>query len=424
MKMLHPVWTLVYSALFLSLPAKVSAGNAPCDTSFFNEVICPGQTYFIAGTIFDAQNSTGSILLPSASWDGTDSVVVVQLTLSPPVTHTIQATFCNNEALFVNGHIYDAGTPSGSELLPGAADGGCDSLIVIDLTFLSPAHRHLQQTICSNDTVWVNNQAYDQHYYLGMETITAGAANGCDSIILVDLTVIPAPSDTLELFLCPGESTTINGTLYNQSRISGLEILPNAAENGCDSLLYVALIFSEPPAVLAFLGPDIVVNFGDTLCFSLPSEVDFETIFWSDGAACTDMTCATACLSPLRTQWVMATITDAALCAFSDTVQIQVTQNRPFYAPNVFSPEATAPNNRFNVYSGVNGASINWLSVYDRWGSLVYTARNFTPGYDSSGWDGTNNGKMVQPGVYTYACEMKYPDNSTEVKSGTVTLVR
>jgi CHU_C Type IX secretion signal domain len=417
------VWALVISALLLSVQAKAGAENAPCDTSFFYNTICPGQSLFIAGTIFDAQNLTGLVLLPGASWDGTDSVVVVDLSLSPPVTHEIRTSYCNNEALVVNGHIYDAGHPSGTELLPGAAAGGCDSLIVVDLTFLPPAFLSLQQTICKNDTVWVNNQAYDQYYYLGMETVAGGAANGCDSIILVDLTVLPTPVDSFFQTLCPSSALYLNGSTYDINHPSGTDILPGAAANGCDLVVYVGLSFYDAIQNPDFLGENRSVNKGTSVCLDVPADVNASSIEWSPFLACPDSLCAAVCFWATRHQWVICTIEDQNGCVFADSVRIEVSEFRPVFIPNVCSPDAPAPNNRFQVFSGIPGTHINWLKVCDRWGSLVYAASDIPVEAENAGWDGMIKGKMAPTDVYTYAVELVYPDGEKEIRSGTVTVL-
>jgi len=424
MQRLKFVAMLILSALALPVWAAASAVFAPCDTNFFQISICPGESIFIAGEIYDAQNPAGITLLPQASWDGTDSIVIVNLTILSPATNQISASYCNNEALFVNGHIYDASNPTGTEYLPGAAYTGCDSVININLSFLSEANFHLQQTICSGDTVWVNNLAYDQYYYLGMETITGGAMNGCDSTILVDITVIPVPIDTIQKSLCPYETLRINGAVYGINRPSGMELLPNAAENGCDSLIYIQLTFTEQPNTSAFLGADQLIFSGDTVCFSIPADLNFSNITWQPVIPCITTDCSIACLLATQKETIIATISDQDQCLFSDTVNIRISKERPIFVPNVFAPEADAPNNRFAIFPGIVVTRINWLTIYDRWGSLVYEARDFQASDEGKAWDGTISGSNAAAGVYAYAFEVIYPDGTLEQKSGMVTLVR
>jgi len=424
MRIFQSAWALVISALLLSVQAKAGAEIAPCDTSFFNNTICPGQSLFIAGNIFDVQNLTGEVVFPGASWDGTDSVVVVNLVLSPPVTEVIEASYCNNQALVVNGQVYDAAHPSGMELLPGGALGGCDSLILIDLHFLSPAQFHLQQTICNNDTVWVNNQAYDQYYYLGMETVEGGAANGCDSVILVDLTVLPTARDTFLSTLCPSDFLTINGTTYDEKHPEGVERLPNAAANGCDSLIYVQISFFDSMVEPDFLGENQSVNLGDSVCIALPDDLTLSSIEWQHVSLCPDTACSSVCFWATRDQWVICTLMDDNGCSFSDSVLVEVSTTRPVYIPNVFNPDGAPPNNRFQVYSGIPGTRIQWLRVFDRWGSLVYAAKDALPDTENAGWDGTIRGELAQPDVFTYTLELLFPGGEKEIRSGTVTVVR
>ncbi len=424
MKRFVCAFILVISALALPTWAAASAEFAPCDTNFFQISICQGQAIFIAGETYDAQNPSGISILPEASWDGTDSVVLVNLTILPPATNQITASYCNNEALFVNGHIYDANNPTGTEYLPGAAHTGCDSVININLSFRSEANHHLQQVICTGDTVWVNNQAYDQYYYLGMETIAGGATNGCDSIVLVDLTVLQTPRDSIQQVLCPYEVLRINGTDYDINRPSGMELLPNAAANGCDSVIYIQLTFSSMPNMPAFLGQDQSIFIGDSACLSIPVDLSFSSVTWLPALPCGTTDCSHVCLSATQNETVIAAITDQHQCIFSDTLNISVSEERPIFVPNVFAPDAEAPNNRFSIYPGTIVTRINWLVVHDRWGSLVYEARDFLPAEEDKGWDGAISGKRAATGVYAYAFEVTYPDGTQEIRHGMVTLLR
>lgn len=424
MQRLSCVAVVILTALALPGWAVASAEFMPCDTNFFQISICQGQSVFIAGNTYDAQNPSGVTVLPEASWDGTDSVVIVNLTIMGPALNQIVATYCNAEALFVNGHIYDVSNPTGTEYLPGAAYTGCDSVITINLSFLSEANHLLQQTICTGDTVWVNNQAYDQYYYLGMETISGGASNGCDSTILVDLRVLPTPMDTIDNFLCPYETLLVNGIVYGIDRPSGMELLPNAAENGCDSLIYVHLTFGEPPSNNDFLGPDQLVFAGDTTCLMIPADLDFNSVTWQPVLPCITTDCSNACFAATQNETVIATILDQNQCLFSDTVKISISKERPIFVPNVFAPDADAPNNRFAIFPGIAVTQINWLMIYDRWGSLVYEAQAFQTSDEGKGWDGTISGNKAAAGVYAYAFEVTFPDGSIEQRSGMVTLVR
>jgi gliding motility-associated-like protein len=216
----------------------------------------------------------------------------------------------------------------------------------------------------------------------------------------------------------------IHGTEYGINRPSGIELLPNAAENGCDSLIYIQLTFTQPPSTSAFLGEDQLIFSGDSVCLSIPADLDFSDISWQPVLPCLTTDCSNICISSIQNETVIATISDQNQCLFSDTVNIRVSKERPIFVPNVFAPEADAPNNRFSIFPGIQLTRINWLTVYDRWGSLVFEARDFQAYDEGKAWDGSVAGSKAAGGVYVYAFEVVYPDGTLEQKSGMVTLVR
>jgi gliding motility-associated-like protein len=55
-----------------------------------------------------------------------------------PSINEIRRTLCQGDAIIVNGKVYNENNPRDSVLLPGAASGGCDSLIIIDLSYYPP----------------------------------------------------------------------------------------------------------------------------------------------------------------------------------------------------------------------------------------------------------------------------------------------
>ena len=64
-------------------------------------------------------------------------------------------------------------------------------------------------------------------------------ANGCDSTVMVDLTFLASSSDEITHTGCEGDgfSTLVNSVLYDESNPVGQEILVNAV--GCLSLIHI-----------------------------------------------------------------------------------------------------------------------------------------------------------------------------------------
>jgi gliding motility-associated-like protein len=77
---------------------------------------------------------------------------------------------------------------------------------------------------------------------------------------------------------------------------------------------------------------------------------------------------------------------------------------------NVFTPNQDGINDSFSL----NYYNIRKLTVFNRWGEVVYTSENHFL------WDGNNQGEKCSDGVYFYTVELK----NDIIKSGFLTLVR
>lgn len=87
--------------------------------------------------------------------------------------------------------------------------------------------------------------------------------------------------------------------------------------------------------------------------------------------------------------------------------------------PNVFTPNGDGINDVFTVIG--YGMEYIEMTVYDRWGGLIATAR----GSERLTWDGTKGGQPAPEGVYTYLLRYKLVDKPDVLyRSGTVTLLR
>ncbi len=97
-----------------------------------------------------------------------------------------------------------------------------------------------------------------------------------------------------------------------------------------------------------------------------------------------------------------------------------------FFIPEAFSPQASdARNQRFRVF-GQNISDDGFsLLVYNRYGSLVYSADSFTEA-NQSGWNGANQrtGADEPAGVYYYTIKFQFNTGLPAEKKGAFYLVR
>jgi gliding motility-associated-like protein len=94
------------------------------------------------------------------------------------------------------------------------------------------------------------------------------------------------------------------------------------------------------------------------------------------------------------------------------------------YIPNAFSPNYDGTNDHFIILDGGDVVIIKHLRIVDRWGEIVFEAKNFLPNDRTFGWDGKLEGELVLSGVYVYFVELVFRDGSTEVLVGDVAVIR
>ncbi|MDI9341391.1 MAG: gliding motility-associated C-terminal domain-containing protein [Sediminibacterium sp.] len=105
-------------------------------------------------------------------------------------------------------------------------------------------------------------------------------------------------------------------------------------------------------------------------------------------------------------------------CMDSITKKITVTDDFSIYIPNAFTPNGDGQNDVF----GAKGTGIKkyQLSIFDRWGELIFTSNDLL-----KGWDGTVKGnRIAQDGVYIWKVNAVSIFGSSKEYKGTVTLMR
>lgn len=90
--------------------------------------------------------------------------------------------------------------------------------------------------------------------------------------------------------------------------------------------------------------------------------------------------------------------------------------------PNLFHPTAFTPNgdNLNDIFTVYGQYVVDFeLSIFNRWGELMFTTRNI-----ETGWDGTFNGNEMPEGTYTFIAHITDRAGRTFKRSGSVLLLR
>ena len=234
----------------------------PLASRLIDTVLCADGFLEINGRIYDRDSPTGTQVLNSGSVSGCDSIININLAFSEPVIADFSPTICADGELIINGTSYNATNPTGVEVLLGASQFACDSIVNISLQFSDEIQTNLTETLCAGESIQVNGTIYDVNNPTGQEILTA--TGGCDSTVVIDLSFREAVVFELSQEFCNGESLEINGTTYDVNNPNGTEVLIGASQLGCDSTVLVNLEFVEviTASFIATLCEDETIEIG------------------------------------------------------------------------------------------------------------------------------------------------------------------
>jgi gliding motility-associated-like protein len=96
-----------------------------------------------------------------------------------------------------------------------------------------------------------------------------------------------------------------------------------------------------------------------------------------------------------------------------------------FHIPNIFSPNGDGINDVFVLsFSPSDLIAISFFIIHDRWGNRVFSAQNIPAHQLPIFWDGTFEGKPLNPGVFFYFFEWTDGHSSIHRSLGDITLIR
>lgn len=179
-------------------------------------------------------NASGIYTDTISNFVGCDSMITVNLTVLASAIGTDAQTACD-AFTWVDGNTYTTSNNSASYTYPGAAANGCDSMVTLDLTILTSSIGTDTQTACDAFT-WIDGNTYTLSNSSAQWTVTNAA--GCDSLVTLDLTILNSNSGTDVQTAC-GSYDWIDGNTYTSSNNTAQWIVTNAA--GCDSLVTLNL---------------------------------------------------------------------------------------------------------------------------------------------------------------------------------------
>lgn len=309
-----------------------------------------------------------------------------------------------------------------------------------------PVEFLIQDTICEGLFVMLGDSAYGE---TGIYQQLFTASNGCDSLVTLNLLVMPDPP-IVALFdtrptTCEGAEdgavflVSVDGTrppfffYVNDSLIpppntivnlpAGTYIARIENEFGCFDEAEV--VVDDGPAFDVLTIEDTTIVLGHSINLSAWTNLPASFAAWTPAAQLICPTCLVTLAMPIEDQTYVIHAGIDEDCSDRDSVTIRVDRTPVIYIPNVFSPNGDGINDQFLIGTDpLNIRSILEVLIFDRWGGIIARAANLFPEGEIVLWDGETRYGPAMPGSYVYLIRYTLADNSEQTVSGDVTLIK
>lgn len=210
----------------------ISNPNAIYDT--VTESICQGESFTFNGEELTENGVYFDTINVGA--DGISEIQVLILTVHPKYSQIINDTITEGQTYTQNGFNESI---SGQYTLTLQTINGCDSTVILNLVVLPAPCENvttaLEESICEGESFEFNNTTYTEQ---GVYQANLQTWDGCDSTVTLTLNVYPSFTETIDATITEGETYTQNGFNENQS---GEYTLSLQTINGCDSIIILNL---------------------------------------------------------------------------------------------------------------------------------------------------------------------------------------
>jgi len=193
-------------------------------------------------------------------------------------------------------------------------------------------------------------------------------------------------------------------------------------DNGCISISNQVNITGSTSVTLAdyTLTHDITEGNSVTLDGEFfENNLSFE---WSPNSTLSCIDCMEPLASPSMTTIYELTVTNEDGCEQIINITVIISPNVIIQVfPNIFSPNGDGSNDEFLLTFENELTTKTELIVFDRWGNQLHNS------ISSDGtimWNGSSNGRDLNPGVYIYQLTIDYIDGTSETIVNDLTLIK
>ncbi len=262
----------------------------------------------------------------------------------------------------------------------------------------------IKRTICEGELLRVGSSIYSA---TGSYSDTLATSFGCDSIVDLELSVMPIALEMIAVSICEGDTYLLESTPYTFSGVYTSK-LQNAT--GCDSIVELTLTVIEGLDQGSY--QEVELCFGETI--TLEVDDDLEMREWS-----TSETTRVIEVDSNGVYWVEQA--DQNGCTRTDTISIFTVDCNAFctvYFPDAISLSSDGEYDRFQVLYEDSRTRLSdyGLQIYNKWGEMVFKTED-----PNVAWYGMAGSEPAELGTYNYIVEYTCNDKQN-VASGKVLL--
>ena len=171
-------------------------------------------------------------------------------------------------------------------------------------------------------------------------------------------------------------------------------------------------------------GADKTIDVGQSLQIVPKLSDDITHFIWTPSSGIVARDSASITVKPDQSIEYTIQVSNDGHCSALDRITVYVMcDNTNVFMPNTFSPNGDGVNDIF--YPRGSGVfNVKSLHIFNRWGQVVFERANFSANDASFGWDGTFNGKKLEPDVFVYTLEVLCANNQSLVFKGNVALIK
>ncbi len=270
----------------------------------------------------------------------------------------------------------------------------------------------------SGASVTINNA---QLTSLGKYYVSITSTGGCRQTDSTVVDIIPGPVAAIGFdskTICQGDSVSLSssgGTSYLWSPSAGLSstMIADPVAKPADTTLYTVVVQNETTCKdsatitinviakpKADAGPDVNILEGQSIQINASADGSANSFRWSPDSYISDVRYLQPIVNPKNDITYILMVSSDNGCGISnDSVRIHVFKT--VIIPNAFSPNGDGINDTWNI-KALNSYNDYELSVFNRYGRIVFTTKNY-----SKPWDGSFNGRALPVGTYYYLIDFK-----------------